>query len=122
MKKLPENLNDLEFSSYQSEAKTLVERNLVTYKKLETTSEIDDLYKYSNTSSNTGVRRTAISKTKKYKYEVCVVYKAASKDNDSYSTKYSYESDNDNTYISAYNHPSGRKCYTPTVSVYTTGL
>ncbi len=89
--KLPASLSDI---SVTDDAKTLVDRNLVTIKNDGKVSELDD----------NGYSEDV------YRYQLCVIYKKASSNE---RTNYYAEdgSDEYSTYLPTYTHPAGNKCY-----------
>jgi len=100
-KKLPDNLNDLEYS--RDDAKALVADGLVTYKKEPSASDdSSSLRSYSKTD---------------FRYQLCVTYKQ--KSNTSSYTSYSGSSYR--SYISTSGHSAGDVCYKLEKSVYDYG-
>lgn len=89
-KKLPHELSQMRFSS---DAKQLVERNLVTYKP-------EGVY----TPPVTPYSSSRIGRTT-YRYQLCVEYKMAKQDRES-SVADTYKS-----FVSTYQHPAGTVCY-----------
>lgn len=98
--KLPETLDDLDFSTYQSSARDLARSGAVEYKPEGSTVDVDTL---SNPKSSFA-RTTTV-----YRYQLCVTYKAAKQA--AYDTYESADSDGYLTYVSTYSHPKGRECY-----------
>jgi hypothetical protein len=98
-KKLPDNLNDIEYS--RDDAKTLVADGLVRYKKdANAPEDSSSLKSYSKTE---------------FRYQLCVTYKQKS-NNSRYSS--SYSANEYTTYVSTYNHGAGEVCYKLEKSVY----
>ena len=96
-KELPTSLSQLHLSS---DAKTLVERDLVSYKS-------EGKYVPSSTAYKSTSSRTT------YRYQLCVEYKAEKNE-----SRTSVSSDTYKSYVSTYNHPAGKTCYKLQTSVY----
>ena len=92
-KKLPQDLSQVSLSS---DAKSLVERNLVEYKP--EGKELATALDLKNLGDSLG--RQA------FRYQLCVEYKAAKKDSSDYEAADTYKS-----YVSTYRHPAGKVCY-----------
>lgn len=106
-KKLPENLNTLDYDG-EEQAQALVDDNLVTYKKINEGKvlESDDFSSLYN-------------KQNVFRYQLCVEYKKASPE---YTQSYSYrERSSDDEYTSRVltsRHPEGGICYKLQETVY----
>lgn len=109
--RLPANLRDLSLNgTYESDAKLLIDRNLVSYRILESSNgpQTPDSEKPTSSSGRTSVpnRRRDPSRSR---YELCVTYKRAKNSNS--SRLEGRPSDEPLTYIDTYSHPAGRQCY-----------
>jgi type II secretory pathway pseudopilin PulG len=102
--KLPGSLKNVTFGDYEKGAKTLVDRDLVSYRKLDKTAPVT-----ANTSKGSGVSLIAPDSGKSYSYELCVTYKHAKNSNNSRITP---AVDQYSTYIDTYSHKAGKVCYT----------
>ncbi|MEP6710544.1 MAG: hypothetical protein ABJA64_02400 [Candidatus Saccharibacteria bacterium] len=97
-KKLPDDLNSLEYS--RSDAKALVSDGLVTYKKeIKVSDDSTSLRSYNKTE---------------FRYQLCVTYNQKS----SKSSYSSYNSSDYRTSVSTYGHGAGEVCYKLEKSVY----
>lgn len=99
-KELPRDLSQLSLSS---DARTLVERNLVTYKA--EGKYVPSSPDYSDRTTN----RTT------YRYQLCVEYKGAKNEDRDYNSSDAYKS-----YVSTYSHSAGKTCYKLEASTYAT--
>ena len=99
--RLPSDLNALDVSG--TDAKLLVDRNLVTYKQDSAPLSAND---YSNL---TDTNQTFSNTSTTYYYELCVTYKKAT--NKTYPDYGAGSSDGYDTYITTYSHKAGYTCY-----------
>ncbi|MEO6513392.1 MAG: hypothetical protein ABIR37_01755 [Candidatus Saccharimonadales bacterium] len=104
--KLPSNLKDVSFGDYEKGAKTLVDRNLVSYRKLNKVAPQDVVTSVAP-SSKAGVPYVPES-NKSFSYELCVTYKYARNAN---NTRITPALDQYSTYIDTNGHKSGKVCY-----------
>lgn len=112
-KKLPSALSELDLSSsYEKDAKALIDKDMVEYTKKDSTSGTDvlgapELLGTTKTRSTTQRLTSA-----KFYYELCVTYKKAS------GNENKYDFGESSNYISTYNHKAGRQCYDKYASIY----
>ena len=106
---LPNSLSDIDASD---EAKTLIEKDLVSYKK-------DGIDK-GNPNSNIDVKTYDSPQTKRFKYQLCVEYKEASKNERSYPryTAMNGKSGEYKSYLDTVPHDKGEVCYRLYETVY----
>ena len=108
-KKLPDSLSDVRLDS---EAKSLVDRNLVTYKSVGVTQRSSSSSSSSSRTFEDVTRGGSLltrSQSKEYRYELCATFKKA--DQDSSYDDYYAEEDEYRTSVSTYGHPEGQVCY-----------
>ena len=111
----PQSLDDINLSS---DAQSLVDRNLVTYKTIGVTERASssrstikplDIAEDTTTSSS--------SKSKEYRYQLCVTFKQADSNDRSYYDD-DDQTDGYRTSVSVYGHPAGNVCYKLKQTVY----
>lgn len=107
-KKLPDNLRSLDLSN---DTKQLVDRDLVTFKPHDSTTESDDESDRAHITSPGKPTRTESKARVVYRYELCVTYKEKAGDYDAYSHSYDYDEDGYSNYLSTYEHKAGNICY-----------
>lgn len=102
---LPDNLKDLEYGD--KAAKGLVDDGLVEYKKIDSTKSTSAKPIMTWVPADQPYDPNAGT----YRYQLCVAYKQASSNYDTYRT-YDGSGDSEyNSYLSNYEHPAGKVCY-----------
>lgn len=96
-KELPASLQDIEL---KGDAKTLVNRNLVTYKPGKVITDSDDYPSLNTKPTN-----------KSFGYELCVNFKKTSNNYDNTTVSRYADKGGYSAYIYAYDHPAGEVCY-----------
>ena len=106
-KKLPESLESLKIDN--DDAEQIVDKGLVRYKVVATTTTPTSSSSQTGTSSSTSsISKTITVRRTEVKYELCTTFAYAK--NSDYDSRYG-NTDEYETYVSAYSHPAGEVCY-----------
>ncbi len=113
--KLPEDLDSI---GLKGDAKQLVDDNLVIYKP-DTKPATTETDRYSSTYYSSSSTSTANAKTTKTSYyQLCATYKKSNERNGNSYESSSRNSNEYQSYVSAYTHPEGEVCYKLKTSPY----
>lgn len=115
-KKLPNSLSD---TALRGEAKSLVDRGLVTYKKGDKVEPVSSTTKRplpANAENDSEIKTLPARVRSEYRYELCTTYKKA---DDNRASAYVYDLDDEyRVSPNTYGHPAGDVCYKLKVTTY----